>query len=121
MNEPERFRFKRAYREDIFENWPTHWPRIANHVIQHDVTAEQYKRFAELLEAKAGERELENFFGQNREVLSLTIWLFSTGHHMSWIFPKEQVRPPSGKIGGLIPGCLEELAAVGRYANLDSG
>jgi Domain of unknown function (DUF4263) len=32
--------------------------------------------------------------------------MFSTGHHMSWIFPKEQIRPPSGSLGGLIPDYL---------------
>jgi hypothetical protein len=114
MSEPERlFSARRAHRNDLYNNWPSHWPRIANHVIQHDVTIEQYQRFVDLLDAKASERELENFFSGNREVLSLTISTFSTGHHMSWIFPKEQVRPPSGKIGGLIPDYLLAGASSG--------
>lgn len=36
----------------------------------------------------------------------MAIWMFSTGHHMSWIFPKEQIRPSSDPVGGLIPDYL---------------
>lgn len=105
MDEPKQL-FGPAHERDIFDNWPSYWPRVENHVIQHRVTVGQYQSFTELLKAKASEREIEYFFSQNGEVLSLIIWLFSTGHHMSWIFPKEQVRPPSGNVGGLIPDYL---------------
>jgi hypothetical protein len=94
---------KVAAREQLFENWPSDWPRKANHVIQHDVTVGQYQKFARLVGQKAGEREIEQCLRQNREILSLAIWMFSSGHHMTWIFPKEQIRSPSGPIGGLIP------------------
>jgi hypothetical protein len=94
------------YREHLFNNWPSDWPRKENHVIQHDVTRDQYRLFSDLIREKAGEREIEKFFGENREVLALVIWMFSAGHHMSWIFPKEQVRPSSGSVGGLIPDYL---------------
>src|SRR6516162_2928281 len=36
----------------------------------------------------------------------MAIWMFYTGHHMSWIFPKEQIRPSSDPVGGLIPDYL---------------
>jgi hypothetical protein len=101
-----KFLSKPANRQDIFENWPPDWPRKENHVIQHDVTPEQYRGFNDLIKGKAGERDIEKYFRKNREVLSLAIGMFSTGHHMSWIFPKEQIRPPSGLIGGLIPDYL---------------
>ena len=58
------------------------------------------------------EREIEKFFGENSEVLSMAILMFSTGHHMSWIFPKEQIRPASADpVGGLIPDYLMAGAA----------
>jgi hypothetical protein len=94
------------YREDLLNNWPSQWPKKENHVVQHDIAAEQYLAFSDLIQAGAGERQIEKFFRANREVLSLVIWLFGTGHHMSWIFPKRQIRPPAGSTSGLIPDYL---------------
>jgi hypothetical protein len=93
-------------RQSLFENWPADWPRKENHAIQHDVSVEQFSALSELIEHKAGETEIEGFLKKNPEVLAMTIDMFSTGHHMSWIFPKEQIRPPAGSIGGLIPDYL---------------
>lgn len=59
-----------------------------------------------------GEREIEGFLSKNLEVLSLV--MPSTGHHQSWVFPKEEIRPPSERIGGgLIPDYL--LAGAGSF------
>lgn len=99
-------RSTKNYREELFRNWPSHWPGKENHVIQYDVTVKQYRDFARLLHKRAGERELERFLAEAKEVLSLTVGMFGTGHHMAWIFPKEQVRPSSGIEGGLIPDYL---------------
>jgi hypothetical protein len=70
------------------------------------VSVQQYQTFSKLVERAAGETEIENYLRKNHEVLSMAIDMFSTGHHMSWIFPKEQIRPPSGSVGGLIPDYL---------------
>lgn len=99
-------RYKRATRESFHESWPADWPRRENLVIQHNVTVEQYEAFRALLERKAGEREIEAYLDRNREALSLSVVMFSTGHHASWIFPKRQIRPPSGTRSGLIPDYL---------------
>jgi hypothetical protein len=94
------------HHKHLLENWPTHWPRKENHVNQNDVTLKQYQELANLIGGRAGERDLERYLSENREVLSLIVWMFSTGHHMSWVFPKEQIRPASGPTGGLIPDYL---------------
>jgi hypothetical protein len=94
------------YRRELFENWPTDWPRKENHAVQHDVSVDQYKAFSKLIGRSAGETEIESYLAKNHEVLAMTISMFSTGHHMSWIFPKEQIRPSSGPTGGLIPDYL---------------
>lgn len=94
------------HRKHLFENWPPDWPRKENHAIQHDVTLDQFRTLSALLNRKASEKEIEKYLGQNREVLSLAIWMFATGHHMSWIFPKEQIRPSSNFAAGLIPDYL---------------
>ncbi|SNZ19511.1 Shedu anti-phage system protein SduA domain-containing protein [Cohaesibacter gelatinilyticus] len=94
------------WREDLFNRWPQDWPDKSKHVIPHDVTVAQYEELVALLDAKAGEREIEMFLTRNREALSMVIWLFSTGHHMSWIFPKAPFRPSVGEVGGLIPDYL---------------
>jgi hypothetical protein len=73
-----------GYLEHLLENWPAHWPRKENRVVQHDVTREQYERLDDLIKSNAGEREIEKFLCENREILSLSIWMFATGHHMSW-------------------------------------
>jgi hypothetical protein len=96
----------KKFGKSLFEDWPSGWPRKENHAIQHRVTVKQYRRFNDLVRAKVGEREIEKYLSENREVLSLVIWMFNTGHHMSWIFPKEQIRPPAGPIRGLIPDYL---------------
>jgi hypothetical protein len=94
------------YRKHLFENWPAEWPRKENHAIQHDVSVEQYKALSDLINRAASETDIESYLSENREVLAMTIDMFSTGHHMSWVFSKEQIRPPSGPIGGLIPDYL---------------
>jgi Domain of unknown function (DUF4263) len=89
-----------------FKHWPPDWPGPENHVIQEKITHEQYYAFAKLVNGEVSEREIERFLSDNREVLSMVAALFHTGHHMSWLYPKEQIRPPSGAIGGLIPDYL---------------
>lgn len=100
------FRSARESREHLFKNWPADWPSQEHHVIQHDVTEDQYFKFSQLIQRRSSEREVERYFAENREVLSLVIWMFSTGHHMSWLFPKAHIRPTSGTAGGLIPDYL---------------
>jgi hypothetical protein len=55
-----------------------------------------------LIKQRADERKIEKFLPDNREVLAMAVWMFPTGH-MSWIYPREQIRPPSGPAGGSIP------------------
>jgi hypothetical protein len=94
------------------EHWPWDWPPKANSVNQHDVSPDQYYCLRELLERTVGEREIEGFLSKDLEVLSLV--MTSTGHHQSWVFPKEEIRPPSERIGGgLIPDYL--LAGAGSF------
>lgn len=102
-----------AYRQELFDNWPSDWPSQEFHAIQHDVTVVQYQEFADLVHGRSGERVIEAFLRKNRQVLALTVSMFSTGHHMSWIFPKQQIRPPSEPIGGMIPDYILAGASSG--------
>jgi hypothetical protein len=88
------------------ERWPSDWPPPENCVDQGKITREQYYAFAKLVNGEASEREIEQFLGDNREVLSMVGAVFHTGHKMFWIYPKEQIRLPSGPVGGLIPDYL---------------
>ena len=36
----------------------------------------------------------------------MTVWLFSTGHHMSWVFSKPEIKGSINGSGGLIPDYL---------------
>lgn len=86
--------------------WPQDWPPKENAVSQLEVTKENYENFSEIINKRAGEREVEEFLTKHPNVLSLVCRLFSTGHHMTWLFPKAQIRPSSGQVGGLIPDYL---------------
>ena len=90
----------------IFDKWPDEWPSQENHVIPHDVTFQQYAELRDLLADRAGEREIEDYLSRNREALAMIVWMFPTGHHMSWIFPKPPMRPSVGDAGGLVPDYL---------------
>lgn len=88
------------------DNWPPDWPDKTKRVVPHNVTLEQYQEFTALLDKRASEREIEDFLSRNREALAMVVWMFPTGHHMSWIFPKLPLRPAVGEVGGLIPDYL---------------
>ena len=92
-----------ANKDNFFDNWPADWPSKEFYVSQHDVTEDQYMVFKNLLETRSSETDIESFLAINKEVLSLSVFLFSTGHHATWIFPKQHIRPASGATGGLIP------------------
>jgi hypothetical protein len=93
---------------NLYENWPDKWPKKENSTIWHDdVTQEQCAGLESLVNAKAGEQVIEKYFRDNKEVLELTVQMFPTGNHMSWIFPKKKIRSASfDPTGGLIPDYL---------------
>lgn len=70
---------------------------------QHKVRVEQGEGLAKLLSARASEREIETFLKRNPEILALIPFIYSTGHHAAWIYPKAYIRPPNDGISGLIP------------------
>lgn len=92
-----------ANQDALFKQWPEHWPSKDHYVSQHDVTREQFLGFKNLIENRASETEIERFLADNQEILALLIFLFSSGHHASWIYPKQNIRPSSGEAGGMIP------------------
>ncbi len=94
---------KKASEFDPFENPPSWWPPKENFASQHGISVEKYYEFKELIVRRSSETVIERFFSENRNILALTIFLFSTGHHATWIYPKQTIRPSSGPTGGLIP------------------
>jgi ribosomal protein S21 len=104
------FKIEPATREQFFQNWPSDWPSKDAFVSQHDVSREQSEAFKLLVDSKSGEREIEQFLGVNREVLALTMFLYGTGHHAAWLYPKQQLRPPSADQAGLIPDYIGAAA-----------
>lgn len=95
--------FRKASLEDYLNNLPSHWPGRQHFVSQHEVRADQLEALKSLLGARCSETDIEEFLANNAEVLALVMFLFSTGHHASWIFPKRQMSLPAGLQGGLIP------------------
>ena len=94
---------RRADKNCVFENWPNDWPAKDRYVSQHGISEEQYLQFKSLIEQRVNETTIEKFLSANKDVVSLLISLFSTGHHASWLYPKEVIRPASGEVGGMIP------------------
>lgn len=95
--------FLPASKDERFKKWPEGWPPKDYFVDQHKVSLAQYKEFEQLVYSRASETQIESFLSRNKEVLALTIFLFCTGHHASWVYPKQQIRPASGDVSGLIP------------------
>jgi hypothetical protein len=77
------------------------------------VRRDQRDRLHELLVRKASEREVERFLGANTEVLALVTFIYLTGHHAAWIYPKAHIRAPGGAPAGLIPDYV--LAGANSY------
>jgi Domain of unknown function (DUF4263) len=100
---PPTFQFRPATMESFFKNWPSDWPDKRHFASQHGVTRDQGEGLRELVEGRASETQIEEFLSRNPEVLSLVAYIYSTGHHAAWIYPKHQICPPSGAFGGLIP------------------
>lgn len=100
------FKFTSAKDWNIFDHWSDDWPDKDHYVSQHAVTQSQYDALSELIGAGANEQVVERFFKANPEVLSLVAFFFATGHHAAWLYPKNQIRPGNGAVGGLIPDYL---------------
>ena len=90
-------------KEDFFKHWPGHWPDKDNFVNPHKATKEQYLAFKGLIDQKPLETEIEAFLKDNKEILALITFLFSTGHHASWLYPKQYLRLPASSTSGKIP------------------
>jgi|SRR5665213_548236 len=97
------FKIRQASEKDFFDNWPSDWPSKTHFANQHKVRLEQREEFQRLLAEGAGETALERFLGANPEVLALTMYMYMTGHHAAWIYPKAQIRAANDDIRGLIP------------------
>jgi len=92
-----------ANMDDLLKSWPDNWPDKKNFVNPHNVTKKQYLAFKDLIAQSPSETEIELFLKNNKELLALITFLFSTGHHASFLFPKQHLRMASCNIGGKIP------------------
>jgi len=97
------FKITSAKNWDIFKDWPNWWPDKEHYVNQHKVKLEQKSLLERLLANRANEREIEAFLKNNPEVLALIPFVYSTGHHAAWVYPKAYIRPANDGIRGLIP------------------
>ena len=96
-----------ADRKSLLDNWPDEWPSVEFFVSQHDVTSAQLRGLRKLVDERAPEVAIERFLRSNKEALALVLGLFQTGHHATWIIPKQTVRARlSSHAPGLIPDYL---------------
>ena len=98
----------------IFDHWSDDWPSKDYYVSQHDVTPRQLTGLRKLVNEKASETEIERFLKANPQALALVLGLFQTGHHASWIIPKQAIR---AKLGSHAPGLIPDYLIAG--ANSD--
>lgn len=103
-----------ATREVLFQNWPEDWPSKEFFVSQHDVTDSQFQEFRELVQKRASETEMEQFLASSKQALALVLGLFQTGHHATWIVPKQAIRL---RLGDHSPGLIPDYLVAG--ANSD--
>jgi hypothetical protein len=97
------FTVKNVKDVSVFDNWPNWWPDKTHYASQHAVRLAQKVAFEKLLAKGASERAVEAFLAANKEVLSFIPFIYSTGHHAAWIYPKAYLRAPNSGVPGLIP------------------
>jgi hypothetical protein len=98
----------------ILDHWPEEWPSKDFYVSQHEVTLRQHTDLRRLVNAKASETEIECFLKENPQALALILGLFQTGHHASWVIPKQAIR---ARLGSHKPGLIPDYLIAG--ANSD--
>ncbi len=98
----------------IFSDYPDEWPSKEFYVNQGAVTREQYHGLRALIENGASETDVEAFFNENQPALALVLTFFQTGHHASWIVPKQIIR---ARLSDTSPGLIPDYLIAG--ANSD--
>lgn len=106
-------KLNKATDEDFFKRWPEYWPAKEKFVDPNKATKKQYLAFKNIIAQKSSETEIEIFLRDNKEIVALITFLFSTGHHASWLFPKQHLRSPANNIGGKIPDYVVAAANSG--------
>jgi len=100
--------------ESIFNDYPSDWPPEQFYVNQGTVTRAQRDRLTALIKGGASEVDVEAFFNENPAALSLVLTFFQTGHHASWIIPKQMIR---ARLSDTSPGLIPDYLIAG--ANSD--
>jgi hypothetical protein len=96
------------------DHYPVDWPSQEFYVNQGAVTEAQLEGLRKLVESRASETQVEQFLRTNREALALALGLFQTGHHASWIVPKQTIRT---RLGSHEPGLIPDYLVAGANSN----
>jgi hypothetical protein len=91
----------------IEKRYPDDWPPVEYFVHESRLEKDIVEDFQSLIEASAGERDIDRYISDNPEILTAILDLKNTGHHAAWVIPKKVIRSHvSADIPGLIPDFL---------------
>lgn len=96
------------------ETYLSDWPPKEYYVNQHEVTHDQYRELGKIVNSRAGETEIEGYLKKNPSILALTLSLFQTGHHASWVIPKQNIRP---HLKGVYQGMIPDYILAGKNSD----
>jgi hypothetical protein len=95
-----------GYTKSIFEDYPEDWP--SKEALTHEImiTKNEVDSFEELIKNNSAEKIIDGFLVGHPSIFTIALDAYSTGHHGSWVFPKQMIRPRIREIRGLIPDFL---------------
>lgn len=106
--------FQPATASSILDEYPEDWPPRDFFVSQHRVTENQYRDLKALIENRGSESDVEAFLAANPSALALVLGFFHTGHHASWIIPKQTIR---AHLGNNTPGLIPDYLVAGASSD----
>jgi len=94
--------------------YPADWPPQAYYVPDRSITSEQVAGLRSLVDRNSAETALDQYIHQNQALLTRCLKYTTTGHHGSWVIPKQAIRPPEA---GVAPGLIPDFIVGGKSSD----
>ena len=90
--------------------YPDHFPP-KDFWIQPGTVNDGLAEFTELVDARSGEKVIDEYLQEYRGLLAKFMNFTQFGHHGTWVIPQQQVRPPlTSEQRGLKPDYINGLS-----------
>ena len=86
--------------------YPEDYPNQDLETNEKLITKGEIEEFEELIIAKSAEKQIDDFLCGHKNLFSAILDVYHTGHHGSWVIPKQMIKPKTQESRGLIPDYL---------------